>query len=127
MPPFYFWGLKTMTIFEKIQSVKFKTVTIPAEELGTGSELKLQELSGGQHAEFIDRLKDADFRDSERKLTAFMFYNCLVDENGARQFQSEEEAEKCLDMLPASLVKRINTAMAKLNNEAEEDEKAKKK
>lgn len=116
-----------MTIFEKIQNVKFKTVTVPAEELGTGSELKLQELSGGQHAEFIDRLKDANFRDSEKKLTAFMFYNCLVDEAGVRQFQSEEEAEKCLDMLPASLVKRINNAMAKLNNEAEEDVKAKKK
>ena len=116
-----------MTIFEKIHNVRFKTVTISAEELGTGSELKLQELSGGQHAEFIDRLKIADFRESEKKLTAFMFYNCLVDDNGARQFQSEEEAEKCLDMLPASLVKRINTAMAKLNNAAEEDAKAKKK
>lgn len=55
-----------MSIFEKIQNVKFKTVTVPAEELGTGSELKLQELSGGQHAEFIDRLKSADFRESER-------------------------------------------------------------
>lgn len=116
-----------MSFCEKFANIKFKTVKIKADELEPGAELILQELTGGQHAAFIDRLKSADFRDSERKLTAFMFYNCLVDDNGARQFQSEEEAEKCLDMLPASLVKRINTAMAKLNNAAEEDAKAKKK
>lgn len=119
-----------MSFCEKFANIKFKTVKIKANELEPGAELILQELTGGQHAAFIDRLKSADFRDSERKLTAFMFYNCLVDENGRREFETEEQAEACLDKLPASLVKRINTALAKLNNsepDAEDGEKSKKK
>ncbi len=115
-----------MNIFEKLNEIKFRTETIRAPELGSGSEIIIRELSAGQHAEFIDRLKNEEFRNSERQLTAFMIMNCLVDENGNRQIQSEEQAIDLIDRIPQSLIRRINSALARLNN-VDDDEKEKKR
>lgn len=112
-----------MSIFDKISNVKFKSVLVPAPELGEDAEIKLQEMTGGQHAEFIDRLREPEFRDSEKKLTAFMIMSCLVDDAGKREISTIEDAEKVLDGMPAGLIRRINTALAKLNEQPTEPEK----
>lgn len=115
-----------MNILEKLNEIKFRTETIRAPELGSGSEIIIRELSAGQHAEFIDRLKNEEFRNSERQLTAFMIFNCLVDENGNRQIQTEEQAIDLIDRIPQSLIRRINSSLARLNN-VDDDEKEKKR
>lgn len=116
-----------MNIFEKLNEIKFRTETIRAPELGSGSEIIIRELSAGQHAEFIDRLKNEEFRNSERKLTAFMIFNCLVDENGNRQIQTEDQAQELIDRIPQSLIRRINAALTRLNNVDDDDGKEKKR
>ena len=112
-----------MSIFDKISNVKFKSVLVPAPELGEGAEIKLQEMTGGQHAECIVRLREPEFRDSEKKLTAFMIMSCLVDDAGKREINTIEDAEKVLDGMPAGLIRRINSALAKLNEQPTEPEK----
>ena len=112
-----------MSIFEKLSNVKFKSVLVPAPELGENEELRLQEMSAGQHAEFIDRLREPEFRDSEKKLTAFMLMSCLIDENGTREISNIEDAEKVLDAMPAGLIRRINTELAKLNEQPKPEKK----
>ena len=116
-----------MNIFEKLNEIKFRTETIRAPELGSGFEIIIRELSAGQHAEFIDRLKNEEFRNSERKLTAFMIFNCLVDENGNRQIQTEDQAQELIDRIPQSLIRRINAALTRLNNVDDDDGKEKKR
>ena len=96
---------------------------IKAPEIGDGAELILRELTAGQHADFIDKLKDEEFRGSEKRLTAFMIMNCLVDENGNREIQDEEQAMAVMEKLPQRLIRRINVALAKLNNSDTEEKK----
>lgn len=115
-----------MNVFDHLNEIKFRTETVRAPEFGSGSEIIIRELSAGQHAEFIDRLKNEEFRNSERQLTAFMIMNCLVDENGNRQIQTEEQALELIDRIPQSLIRRINAALARLNN-VDDDEKEKKR
>ena len=74
-----------MALLDKLNSISFRTEKIKAPEIGDGAELILRELTAGQHADFIDKLKDEEFRTSEKRLTAFMIMNCLVDENGNRE------------------------------------------
>lgn len=106
-----------------LSKIEFKTVLVPAPEFGENAEIKLRELSGAQHAELIDRLKNAEFRDSEKALTAFMLYNCLVREDGGRMLQNEDEAVNLMDSIPAGLLRRINAALAGLNEQDNPEKK----
>ena len=112
-----------MALLDKLNSISFRTEKIKAPEIGDGAELILRELTAGQHADFIDRLKDEEFRTSEKRLTAFMIMNCLVDENGNREIQDEEQAMAVMEKLPQRLIRRINVALAKLNNSDTEEKK----
>lgn len=112
-----------MALLDKLNSISFRTEKIKAPEIGDGAELILRELTAGQHADFIDRLKDEEFRGSEKRLTAFMIMNCLVDENGNREIQDEEQAMAVMEKLPQRLIRRINVALAKLNNSDTEEKK----
>ena len=100
-----------MALLDKLNSISFRTEKIKAPEIG------------GQHADFIDKLKDEEFRGSEKRLTAFMIMNCLVDENGNREIQDEEQAMAVMEKLPQRLIRRINVALAKLNNSDTEEKK----
>lgn len=112
-----------MALLDKLNSISFRTEKIKAPEIGDGAELILRELTAGQHADFIDKLKDEEFRGSEKRLTAFMIMNCLVDENGNREIQDEEQAMAVMEKLPQRLIRRINVALAKLNNSDTEEKK----
>ena len=112
-----------MALLDKLNSISFRTEKIKAPEIGDGAELILRELTAGRHADFIDRLKDEEFRGSEKRLTAFMIMNCLVDENGNREIQDEEQAMAVMEKLPQRLIRRINVALAKLNNSDTEEKK----
>ena len=112
-----------MALLDKLNSISFRTEKIKAPEIGDGAELILRELTAGQHADFIDKLKDEEFKTSEKRLTAFMIMNCLVDENGNREIQDEEQAMAVMEKLPQRLIRRINVALAKLNNSDTEEKK----
>lgn len=110
-------------LISDFSKIEFKTVLVSAPEFGQDAEIKLKELSGAQHAELIDRLKDAEFRESEKKLTAFMLYNCLVRDDGERMLQTEDEAIELMEKIPAGLLRRINAALAGLNEQATAEKK----
>ena len=123
MSVLFFTKENKMALLDKLNSISFRTEKIKAPEIGDGAELILRELTAGQHADFIDRLKDEEFRGSEKRLTAFMIMNCLVDENGNREIQDEEQAMAVMEKLPQRLIRRINVALAKLNNSDTEEKK----
>lgn len=102
-----------MGILDKIKNVKFKTVTVKADELGEGSELIFREMSGAEQIEFNALLKKED---SDIKALSYAVMLSLVDENNVRELSNIQEAEKVVNALPAGLLQRISQAVIELNS-----------
>ena len=83
---------------------KFKRETVPVPELTQGDdvpEILLQEMSGGEQAEFQARMTKPEFKDKE---------------DGSKLFSDESEATAFIDTVPAGVINRLNKAIWQLNN-----------
>lgn len=102
-----------MGILDKIKNVKFKTVTVKADELGEDSELIFREMSGAEQIEFNALLKKED---SDIKALSYAVMLSLVDENNVRELSNIQDAEQVVNALPAGLLQKISQAVIELNS-----------
>lgn len=101
------------TITELFKPV-FKTEFVKAPELKEGADLMIRELSGAQQAELQARLKKD--KTDESAVTAYVLYVSLVNQDGERLLESEEQAAAFIDAVPARLINRLTQAIWKLNS-----------
>ena len=99
---------------------KFKRETVPVPELTQGDdvpEILLQEMSGGEQAEFQARMTKPEFKDNEKAIVAYMLSISAIKEDGSKLFSDESEATAFIDTVPAGVINRLNKAIWQLNNE----------
>lgn len=101
------------TITELFKPV-FKTESVKAPELKEGADIMIRELSGAQQAELQARLKKD--KTDESAVTAYVLYVSLVNQDGERLLESEEQAAAFIDAVPARLINRLTQAIWKLNS-----------
>lgn len=105
--------------FSGVVTPKFKTATVPVPELAQSEdipEILLQEMSGGEQAEFQARMTKPDFKDNEKKIVAYMLSISAIKEDGSKLFSDESEAVSFIDTVPAGVINRLNKAIWQLNN-----------
>ena len=98
---------------------KFKRETVAVPELAQGDdvpEILLQEMSGGEQAEFQARMTKPDFKDNEKKIVAYMLSISAIKEDGSKLFSDESEAASFIDAVPAGVINRLNKKIWELNN-----------
>ena len=104
--------------FSAIQP-KFKRETVAVPELTQGDdvpEILLQEMSGGEQAEFQARMTKPDFKDNEKAIVSYMLSISAIKEDGSKLFSDESEAAAFIDAVPAGVINRLNKAIWQLNN-----------
>ena len=104
--------------FSAIQP-KFKRETVAVPELTQGDdvpEILLQEMSGGEQAEFQARMTKPDFKDNEKAIVSYMLSISAIKEDGSKLFSDESEAASFIDAVPAGVINRLNKAIWQLNN-----------
>lgn len=101
------------TITELFKPV-FKTESVKAPELKEGADIMIRELSGAQQAELQARLKKD--KTDESAVTAYVLYVSMVNSDGERLLESEEQAAAFIDAVPARLINRLTQAIWKLNS-----------
>ena len=97
----------------------FRRVTVPVPELAQGDdvpEILLQEMSGGEQAEFQARMTKQEFKDSEKAIVAYMLSISAIKEDGSKLLSDETEAASFIDAVPAGVINRLNKAIWQLNN-----------
>ena len=102
-----------------VSKVNFKkeTVTVPALAQGDDvPEILLQEMSGGEQAEFQARMTKPEFKDNEKAIVAYMLSISAIKEDGSKLFSDESEATAFIDTVPAGVINRLNKAIWQLNN-----------
>lgn len=104
--------------FSAIQP-KFKREIVAVPELAQGDdvpEILLQEMTGGEQAEFQARMTKPDFKDNEKKIVAYMLSISAIKEDGSKLFSDESEAASFIDAVPAGVINRLNKKIWELNN-----------
>ena len=97
----------------------FKRATVPVPELTQGDdvpEILLQEMSGGEQAQFQSLMNKPEFKDSEKAIGAYMLSISAIKEDGSKLFSDESEAASFIDAVPAGVINRLNKAIWQLNN-----------
>ena len=97
----------------------FKRATVPVPELTQGDdvpEILLQEMSGGEQAQFQSLMNKPEFKDSEKAIVAYMLSISAIKEDGSKLFSDESEAASFIDAVPAGVINRLNKAIWQLNN-----------
>ena len=97
----------------------FKRATVPVPELTQGDdvpEILLQEMSGGEQAQFQSLMNKLEFKDSETAIVAYMLSMSAIKEDGSKLFSDESEAASFIDAVPAGVINRLNKAIWQLNN-----------
>lgn len=105
--------------FSTANKVNFKKEAVPVPELAQGDdvpEILLQEMSGGEQAEFQARMTKPDFKDNEKAIVAYMLSISAIKEDGSKLFSDEEQAECFIDTVPAGVINRLNKKIWELNN-----------
>ena len=98
---------------------KFKREAVAVPELAQSEdipEILLQEMSGGEQAEFQARMTKPDFKDNEKAIVAYMLSISAIKEDGSKLFSDESEAVSFIDAVPAGVINRLNKAIWQLNN-----------
>ena len=98
---------------------KFKREAVAVPELAQSEdipEILLQEMSGGEQAEFQARMTKPEFKDSEKAIVAYMLSISAIKEDGSKLFSGEEQAECFIDTVPAGVINRLNKKIWELNN-----------
>ena len=98
---------------------QFKRETVAVPELTQGDdvpEILLQEMTGGEQAEFQARMTKPDFKDNEKAIVAYMLSISAIKEDGSKLFSDESEAASFIDAVPAGVINRLNKAIWQLNN-----------
>lgn len=104
--------------FSAIQP-KFKREPVAVPELTQGDdvpEILLQEMTGGEQAEFQARMTKPDFKDNEKAIVAYMLSISAIKEDGTKLFSDESEAASFIDAVPAGVINRLNKKIWELNN-----------
>ena len=97
----------------------FKKEAVPVPELTQGDdvpEILLQEMSGGEQAEFQARMTKPEFKDNEKAIVAYMLSISAIKEDGTKLFSDETEAASFIDVVPAGVINRLNKKIWELNN-----------
>ena len=98
---------------------KFKREAVAVPELAQSEdipEILLQEMTGGEQAEFQARMTKPDFKDNEKAIVAYMLSISAIKEDGSKLFSDESEAASFIDAVPAGVINRLNKAIWQLNN-----------
>lgn len=99
---------------------KFKRITVPVPELAQSSEdspeILLQEMSGGEQAQFQSLMNKPEFKDSEKAIVAYMLSISAIKEDGNKLFEDADQAESFIDSVPAGVINRLNKKIWELNN-----------
>lgn len=98
---------------------KFKRESVAVPELAQGDdmpEILLQEMSGGEQAQFQSLMNKPEFKDSEKAIVAYMLSISAIKEDGSKLFSDESEAASFIDAVPAGVINRLNKAIWQLNN-----------
>ena len=104
--------------FSAIQP-KFKREAVAVPELAQGDdvpEILLQEMTGGEQAEFQARMTKPEFKDNEKAIVAYMLSISAIKEDGSKLFSDESEAVSFIDAVPAGVINRLNKKIWELNN-----------
>ena len=104
--------------FSAIQP-KFKHEPVAVPELSQGDdvpEILLQEMSGGEQAEFQARMTKPEFKDNEKAIVAYMLSISAIKEDGSKLFEDADQAESFIDSVPAGVINRLNKKIWELNN-----------
>ena len=102
-----------------VSKVNFKKETVTVPELAQGDdvpEILLQEMSGGEQAEFQARMTKPEFKDNEKAIVAYMLSISAIKEDGSKLFSDESEATSFIDVVPAGVINRLNKKIWELNN-----------
>lgn len=105
--------------FSTANKVNFKKETVAVPELSQGDdvpEILLQEMSGGEQAEFQARMTKPEFKDNEKAIVAYMLSISAIKEDGSKLFFDETEAAAFIDAVPAGVINRLNKKIWELNN-----------
>ena len=102
--------------FSGIDKANFRKEAVPVPELAQDAEILIREMSGGEQAEFQSRMTKPEFKNDEKAIVAYMLSISSVREDGLRLFESEEDAGKFVDAVPAAVINRLNKVIWKLNN-----------
>lgn len=105
--------------FSGVVTPKFKTAAVPVPELAQSEdipEILLQEMSGGEQAEFQARMTKPDFKDNEKAIVAYMLSISAIKEDRSKLFDSEHDAAAFIDAVPAGVINRLNKKIWELNN-----------
>ena len=98
---------------------KFKREAVAVPELAQGDdvpEILLQEMTGGEQAEFQARMTKPEFKDNEKAIVAYMLSISAIKEDGSKLFSDESEAVSFIDAVPAGVINRLNKKIWELNN-----------
>ena len=98
---------------------KFKREAVAVPELAQSEdipEILLQEMTGGEQAEFQARMTKPEFKDNEKAIVAYMLSISAIKEDGSKLFSDESEAASFIDAVPAGVINRLNKAIWQLNN-----------
>ena len=105
--------------FSTANKVNFKKETVAVPELAQSEdipEILLQEMTGGEQAEFQARMTKPDFKDNEKKIVAYMLSISAIKEDGSKLLSDEGEAASFIDAVPAGVINRLNKKIWELNN-----------
>ena len=98
----------------------FRRVTVPVPELAQdpneNPEILLQEMSGGEQAQFQSLMNKPEFKDCEKAIVAYMLSISAIREDGNKLFEDAAQAESFIDSVPAGVINRLNKAIWQLNN-----------
>lgn len=98
---------------------KFRRETVAVPELTQGDdvpEILLQEMSGGEQAQFQSNMTKPEFKDNEKAIVAYMLSISAIKEDGTKLFSDGEQAECFIDTVPAGVINRLNKKIWELNN-----------